>query len=208
MPQNVKDAVFAIPVESGSYVLGAVGPILERGGRFVLGSAPNGYEALKVQFRGEQNVYCQQLNSNSRDSFETYFEKSDARFRRLDVVVLGDAIWSSADCPWDERIKNGTRTLLTCLDASIPYIRKELHIVLVGPVSLTRVAVQVSKAFLQAKFALTLASTWPLIRVTTVATDAQGADGNALTSVSIPLVSWRQNADKPSCRSRERATMV
>ncbi|CAA2142726.1 hypothetical protein [Hyphomicrobium sp. ghe19] len=188
MPYTLKNKIVAVPVPLGSYALSVAGVVLEEGGRLVLGTAPEKLELLKGEFRGEPNVFCQRLNSNSAQSFRAFFKQAYSRFGRPDVLVLR-AI-SSEHTSLANQMEHASRELLLWMDALALWIGKEVHIIVIAPAFLGRALVSIATEFFKLKFV----TTQPVIRITTVATAVQADGVDAMASRIIMPTSNQSNA--------------
>jgi NAD(P)-dependent dehydrogenase (short-subunit alcohol dehydrogenase family) len=159
--------VIAIPSVNARYDEAITELVLEQGGRLVLGASPAQYETLDEKIDGRDGVYCQPVCLDRPKSVSEFFQIAFAQFERLDVVLLEIAPSKRQRMTTEKAIELGTRRLLHCLDAAIPYIDRDLHFLCVAPAS-GAAAIPIATAFLATKFATTRVTAAPRVRMSIV----------------------------------------
>lgn len=134
--------VVVIPVAISAYTLGSAKFALREGARLFLGAPRERLAALRGEFAGQKHVHCEELDTTSAVEVVSFMAKASARFRRLDCLLLADEIWKTEDGAdtLEEALGKGTRIFLQCLEASLTYLRNELHVITVSPDDYRRVA--------------------------------------------------------------------
>ncbi|HVX35299.1 MAG TPA: hypothetical protein VHC71_03675 [Hyphomicrobium sp.] len=162
--------VIAVPVALAQFILGAAQTLLDEGGSLVLGSPTDQLAALKSRFADNKDLHCQEFDWRSVDLSAAFFRNAYDRFHRLDGLLLGPELWQCDSDQRDTKIDVGVRGLLRCLDASLPYVSQELHVVVGAPAQCCEVAMSIAAMFLKAKLQFLSTAPFPTIRMTTIST--------------------------------------
>jgi len=184
--------VVVIPVAISEYTLGSAKTALNEGASLFLGAPRDRLQSLRADFFGHNNVCCEELDPSSSEQVTAFFERAYARFRQFDCLLLTDEIWQSQRNPEEQ----GVRTLLQCLNAIIPRVRNELHIITVTPNAYRRAVATTVSILIRAQ----LRPQFPTIRMTAISSTgtAELPEGPApLTHVAV--------GPSGRCRRREDA---
>jgi hypothetical protein len=88
----------------------------------------------------------------------------------------------------EKAIELGTRRLLHCLDAALPYIDKDLHFLCVAP-AYCAAAIPIATAFLATKFATTRVTAAPRVRMSIVSPPTDSSeDGVSFARTILHLI--------------------
>lgn len=169
--------VIAIPCATAPYGETITELVLKQGGRLALGASPARFEALDAKIDGCDGVYCQPIDLDRTKSVSEFFQIAFAQFERLDVVVLEIAPSKRQRMTTEKAIELGTRRLLHCLDAALPYVGRDLHFLCVASSS-GPAAIPIATAFLAAKFAATRATAPPRVRMSIVSPPTEASADN------------------------------
>ncbi|MGO4685540.1 SDR family oxidoreductase [Hyphomicrobium sp. 2TAF46] len=187
--------VAAIPLATTPFGEAITDLVLAHGGRLALGASPAQFEAFDAKIDGREGTHCQHVDLDRPHSLSEFFQIAFAQFERLDVVVLELAFSKRRRMTTEKAIEAGTRRLLYCLDAVLPYIGRDLHFICVGPASGPAV-IPITTAFLAAKFATTRKTPAPRIRMSIVSPPEESAAGEvALARAVVHLMKEARSPD-------------
>ncbi|MBS0237903.1 MAG: hypothetical protein JSR89_05720 [Proteobacteria bacterium] len=187
--------VAAIPLATTPFGGAITDLVLEQGGRLALGVSPAQFEAFDAKIDGREGAHCQHVDLDRPHSLSEFFQIAFAQFEHLDVVVLELASPKRRRMTTEKAIEAGTRRLLYCLDAVLPYIGGDLHFICVAPASGPAV-IPISTAFLAAKFATTRKTPAPRIRMSIVSPPEDSAAGEvALARAVVHLMKEARSPD-------------
>ncbi|WP_045835442.1 hypothetical protein [Hyphomicrobium sp. 99] len=187
--------VAAIPCATTACGEDLTGLIVEQGGRLALGASPARFEALDAKIDGREGTHCQPVDLDRPNSLREFFQIAFAQFERLDVIVLELAPSKRQRMTTEKAIDLGTRRLLHCLDAVLPYIDGDLHFICVAPAS-GPAAIPIATAFLAAKFATTQATAAPRIRMSIVSPPMESSvDELSLARTVVHLMKEARSPD-------------
>jgi hypothetical protein len=159
--------IIAIP--SAHTVLGEtiIKPLLDRGNRLALGAGPAQFRALDTRIDGCEGAHCQPVDLDSPKSMHSFFQIAHAQLGKIDAIIF-EALPPRGRCtPTARSIEIGTRRLVHCLDAVVPYLGDEMHIISINS-GYGLAAIPVARAFLDAKFAATGKAITARIRISVV----------------------------------------
>jgi NADP-dependent 3-hydroxy acid dehydrogenase YdfG len=171
MPHSLKTKVVAIPLATSGYGVAIADWVMKQDGRLALGASAAQFPALDATIDGRDGVYCQPLDLDRPKSASEFFQIAFAQFERLDVVVLEVLPVNAKRMTTEKQIELGTRRLLHCLDAALPYIGSELHFICIAP-AYGPAVIPIATAFLGAKLSATGATAAPSIRMSVVSPPA------------------------------------
>lgn len=187
--------VAAVPLATTPFGEAITDLALEQGSRLALGAPPAQFEAFDAKIDGREGAHCQHVDLDSPHSLSEFFQIAFAQFERLDVVVLELASPKRRRATPEKAIEAGTRRLLYCLDAVLPYIGRDLHFICVAPAS-GPAAIPIATAFLAAKFATTRKTPAPRIRMSIVSPPEESVAGEvALARAVMHLMKEARSPD-------------
>ncbi len=167
MTHSLKNRVVAIPSATSAYGEAIAGLILQADGRLALGASATQFPMLDAKVDGRDGVYCQPVDLDRAKSTNEFFQIACAQFGRLDVVVLEAVPTKAKRVTVEKQVELGTRRLLHCLDAALPYVGEDLHFICIAP-AYGPAAIPIATAFLGAKLSAAQATAVPSIRMSIV----------------------------------------
>ncbi|HET6389289.1 hypothetical protein [Hyphomicrobium sp.] len=193
--EEMAGKVAAIPCATTSYGEAITELILCEGGRVALGASPLRFDALDGRIDGREGAHCQPVDLDRPASMSEFFHIAFAQFERIDVVVLELGASKRQRMTPDKAIELGTRRLLYCLDAVLPYAGRDLHLICVGPAS-GPAGIPIATAFLAAKFATMQLGEAPCVRMSIVSPPEDAStDEGALARTIVHLMKETRSPD-------------
>lgn len=191
----LKGKVAAIPCATSSYGEAIAELVLDEGGRVALGASPARFEPLDARIDGREGTHCQPVDLDRPGSIGEFFHIAFAQFERLDVVVLELIPSRRLRMTPEKAIEFGTRRLLYCLDAVLPYAGDDLHLICLAPAS-GPAGIPIATAFLAAKFATTQATKAPRVRMSIISPPEEPSAGEAsLARTVVHLMKEERSPD-------------
>ncbi len=184
LAHGLEGKVTVIPRATTSYGEAITDLLLSERGRVALGASPAQFEPLDARIDGREGAHCQPVDLDRPASVSEFFQIAFAQFGHLDVVVLELTPSKRQRLTPEKAIELGTRRLLYCLDAALPYVDRELHFICVSPVS-GPAGIPIATAFLAAKFATTKETKTPRVRMSIVSPpeDTSSSEGSLARSI-------------------------
>ncbi len=167
MAHKLKGKVVAIP-SAQTFYGGKIADILMRNkSRLALGVPPSQYQMLEDRLDGREGSYGQPVDLDDPESTNTFFQIAYAQLGQLDIVVLEALSSKGRRMTAEKAIEVGTRRLLHCLDAALPYVGTDLHFICITP-PYGPAVIPIATAFLAAKLASTGSAVVPHVRMSVV----------------------------------------
>jgi hypothetical protein len=194
MEHALKGKVVAIPSALTTLGTRIVALLLDEESRLGLGAASHHFETLDARLDGREGTYCQPVDLDHPESVKTFFQIVFAQLGQPYVIVL-EVLSKNRRLTAEKAIDVGARRLLHCLDAALPYVGRELHLICIatayGPA-----AIPVAAAFLATKQSSTGAGACPRVRVSTVsASTGSRMDEDSLARSIVHVMREAQSPD-------------
>ncbi len=167
MTYSLKSRVVAITSATSAYGEAIAKLILSDDGRLALGAPSAQFPMLDARIDGRDGVHCQPIDLDRPKSTSEFFQIAYAQFGRLDVVVLEAVASKAKRVTAEKQVELGTRRLLYCLDAALPYVGEDLHFICISP-AYGPAAIPIATAFLGAKLSAMRDRKVPSIRMSIV----------------------------------------
>lgn len=175
---------------------GRIVEILMRGrNRLALGVPPSAFQSLDERLDGREGAYGQPVDLDQPDSTGTFFQIAFAQLGAPDAIVLEAAPANRRRLTDEKAIELGTRRLLHCLGAALPYVGSDLHFICITP-PYGLAAIPVATAFLAAKGASNGAWVSPRVRMSVVSpSTAVPTDDVSFARTIVHLIREPQSPD-------------
>ena len=134
MTHSLRKKVVAIPLAItpiGSAVAKLV--VAEQGGLALGAPLAAQVKAVDASIDRRHGVYTQHVDLDRPKSISEFFKIAIGQFGHLDVIMIETIKSSTRNASVEKIIELSLRRLLHCLDAALPYIEGDLHIINIAP---------------------------------------------------------------------------
>jgi NADP-dependent 3-hydroxy acid dehydrogenase YdfG len=196
MNRSLRKKVVAIPLAVtpiGSAVAKLVAA--EQGGLALGAPFAAQVKALDASIDRRHGVYSQHVDLDRPKSVSDFFEIIVGQFGHLDVIVIETIKSNARNATAEKIIELSLRRLLHCLDAALPFIEGDLHVINIAPVAVP-FGIPVATAFLGAKLATTKLHVAPRLRMSTVSPfDGEPLEDGSLARTILHLMKEQRSPD-------------
>ncbi|MBS0235239.1 MAG: hypothetical protein JSR99_17365 [Proteobacteria bacterium] len=196
MAQTRKAKVVVIPSAQTAFGGRMVEILLRKKDRLALGAPPSHYQILDATLDGCERAYAQPVDLDDPESTNTFFQIAFAQLGQPAVIVLETPFLARRRLTAENAIEIGTRRLLHCMDAALPYTGKDLHFICITP-PYGPAAIPIVTAFLAAKCAAGAApAALPCVRLSVVSPSrARPANDVSFARTVVHLMKEPQSPD-------------
>jgi hypothetical protein len=196
MTHSLRKKVVAIPLAItpiGSAVAKLV--VAEQGGLALGAPLAAQVKAVDASIDRRHGVYTQHVDLDRPKSISEFFKIAIGQFGHLDVIMIETIKSSTRNASVEKIIELSLRRLLHCLDAALPYIEGDLHIINIASAA-GRFAIPVATAFLGAKLATMDQQATPRLRMSTVSPfDGETQEDGSLARTILHLMKEQRSPD-------------
>jgi hypothetical protein len=196
MTHSLRKKVVAIPL-AVTPIRGAVAKLVaaEQGGLALGAPLAAQVKAVDAPVDRRHGVYSQHVDLDRPKSISEFFKIAIGQFGHLDVIMIETIKSSTRNASVEKIIELSLRRLLHCLDAALPYIEGDLHIINIAPTA-GRFAIPVATAFLGAKLAMMESHAAPRLRMSTVSPfDGETSEDGSLARTILHLMKEQRSPD-------------
>lgn len=184
MVHDLEGKVIAIPSSHAPYGTHIVESLLKCENRVALGAPAADFQMLDARIDGRDGVFCQPVDLDRETSANTFFQIAFAQLGPIDIIVLEMLPAKARRMSAEKAVGVGTRRLLHCLNAALPYVGDDLHLMCIAP-AYGPAAIPITTSFLAAKIASSGIMKTPRVRMSVVSPPTDSAWDDAAFARSI-----------------------
>ncbi len=196
MAHTRKGKVVVIPSAHTAFGGRMVDILLRKKNHLALGAPPSHYQMLDARLDGCDRAHGQPVDLDDPKSTNTFFQIAFAQLGQPAAIVLETPFLKGRRLTAESAIEIGTRRLLHCVEAALPYTGRDLHFICITP-PYGPAAIPIVTAFLGAKCATGGApAVLPRVRLSVVSpSSAHSANDISFARTVVHLMSEPQSPD-------------